>query len=328
VSTAPLKSGRSSSGRRATRAAGRPAGAALTVTAIGLVLAAPVTGDDVHLENGRVFEDVIATVTETHVVIEMEYGRMRLPRAQVARVEERTTPLETFRDRRSALLADPASPAGSWAQLALWAWAHGLERDATETALLAVRLDRNVEGLEGMLTHRGYERDSELGWVPHAVAMERRGLVFYGGEWMTPERRSELRAQELAAREAAAEAAARIAAEREERRRGETEAGSGPTANDVALASIDLAREIGAGRIGVTVARTSSLSALHPVFIPTLPLSGSGGFWAGGDRDGKHGGPPGPGSPARARVEADWEALSSRIPGSRLPISAFRQPPR
>ncbi|HVS64680.1 MAG TPA: hypothetical protein VMT85_14390 [Thermoanaerobaculia bacterium] len=315
--------------RSVAKEASRNSGGARTVAPLLVVLAlgfcAPGLADDVHLENGRVFEDVIATLTDTHVIIEMEYGRMRLPRAQVQRVEERPSPLQTFRSRRAALLADPSSPASAWAELALWSWVHGLRRDASETALLAVRLDPEVDGLDSMLKQQGYERDPELGWVPYAVAMERRGLVVYGGEWMTPERRAALSAEERAARAAAhAEAATREDAGRDDRD------DPGPTANEVALASIDLAREIAAGRMGVTVARTSGLSPYHPVFVPALPLSGSGGFWTG-RRDGHRHGPPhrpGPISRHREQVAADWEALATRIPGSRLPLSAFQPPPK
>jgi hypothetical protein len=303
------------------------------IIAAGALLAlapAALLADDVHLENGRVFEDVVATVTESHVIIEMAYGRLRLPRAQVLRVEQRETPLQTFRERRAALLADTGSPASAWAELARWAWAHQLRRDAAETALLAVRLDPGVAGLEEVLRQQGLERDPELGWVPIAVAMERRGLVPWGGEWITPEQRAALEAE--AERERAVlRAAQRREREERERARAEPAEERGPTANEVALASIDLAREVAAGRMGVTVARASGLGPLHPVFVPQLTLSGGGGFWVGGGR-----GKDGEGDDARlaaalahrARVAADWEALANRIPGSRLPLSTFRQQPR
>jgi hypothetical protein len=211
----------------------------------------------------------------------------------------------------------------AWADLARWAWAHQLRRDAGETALLAVRLDPDIDGLDNVLVQLGYERDPELGWVPLEVAMERRGLVPYQGEWVTSERRSALEA------EAARERAARLEAERQARAKRDEPAEPRPTANEVALASIDLARELTAGRLGVTVARASSLGPMIPVFIPRLTLSGGGAFWVGGGRDGR---PPtdrppaNPGSLSAGAVAADWDALANRIPGSRLPISTFRQP--
>ncbi|HVS13182.1 MAG TPA: hypothetical protein VMV46_04615 [Thermoanaerobaculia bacterium] len=303
------------------------------VAGILLALAPAATrGDDVHLENGRVFEEVVATVTESHVVIEMAHGRLRLPRAQVLRVEQRETPLQTFRERRAALLAASRSPAESWAELARWAWAHGLGRDAVETALRAVRLDPEVGGLDGMLRQQGFERDPELGWVPLAVAMERRGLVSYRGEWVTPERRAALEAEAEAEAEARAAAERRARSERDAERAERAPRAAGPTANEVALASIDLAREVATGRMGVTIARASGLGSAYPVFIPQLTLSGGGGLWVGGDR---HGIPRDGDDPRlraalahRARVAADWEALASRIPGSRLPLSAFQPQPK
>lgn len=272
--------------------------------------------DDVYLTNGGVFQGVETSRTETHVVVRLQIGQLRLPVGQVVRVVERETPYVVYAERKAELLANGAA-AEEFVALARWAVHHSLEAEWREAALIAARLDPGTAGIETLMAEMSYQHDAELGWIPHSQAMERRGLVEVGGEWVSPEE-AELRRRERAV----AERLARLEAEeRLRRRRAEAPADAQVSSNEVALASIELAREVVAENRGVDVGRVSGLAVSRSVLIPTLPLSGGGGFVVGHVPVGVPRGSVG----ARSRdLEAIWRALETRQPGSIIPLSAFQ----
>lgn len=297
-----------------------PAWTALALAAIALSTSlAPARADDVYLENGSSFEDVVIVETATHVVIELPIGRMRLPRHQVDRIVRRESPLERFRTERQRLLEDPQSEPAEWLRLARWAAAQGLEGRARDLALLVARWAPDLEGLTPVMQSLGYERVAGEGWLPLEQAMARRGLALHEGEWVPVRERDRL---------VAAQRAEEIRRQRqweEERRRAEEERVS---SNRVALASIELANEALDDRkrsrerrwpprgrlVGSFVGGFVSPGAL---VVPGLPLSG--GFPIEIDPE-----------TARAiqdhqaRIQRDIQALSKRQPGSILPLSTFK----
>jgi hypothetical protein len=211
--------------------------------------------------------------------------------------------LATFHARRQDLLRDPSSPASSWVELALWARSRGLERAWRETALFAARLDGAAPGLEALMLEMGYERDEQIGWLPRADAMQRRGLVEYRGSWLEPERVAELRRSESDSASPASAEADRAAAAFQSRRE---PASSTPSDNEVALASIELAREV--VRSGsVAAGRQGTLIPGYPMFVPGWP-------WAVGGV-----------APASAEARAAWDALAVRQPGSIIPLETFQR---
>jgi hypothetical protein len=286
---------------------------------------APVAADDVYLANGEIFEEVVTTVTATHVVVELPIGRIKLPRTQVARIVEKKVPRQEFAERRGALIEDVSSKACAWLALATWAERHRLQREAVETALLAARLDPGLSGLEALLHPAGFARDEQGRWASLDEIMRARGLVSYEGEWISPRERAARESERALAearllQERRAAAEARVAELRElrdrqrEPREGEADE---PSSNEVALASIRLAekaidrgRELGYG------SGSGFFVTPQAFVIPTLPLSGGVPILI----------PEPLGTLSGADLQRDLEALVTRQPGSVLPVQAFVRP--
>lgn len=144
-----------------------------------------VGADEVHLVNGKSFEDVSARVVGDEVRIELPMGgEIRLPVAHVARIEERESGMEVFRNRERAL--GPEAGAAEWLELADWARERGLTRGYREAALAAARRDPELPGVKAAMSELDYVWEERLEeWLPRAEAMRRRGLVPWGGEWVT-----------------------------------------------------------------------------------------------------------------------------------------------
>lgn len=202
-----------------------------SLLALGSFSLAPLAADDVHLINGRVFEDVIAEVTESTVRIKMAEGSLSLPREQVARVVESDSSLEEYLRRKEALRRVAEVRASDWLDLALWARTQGLEHGVREATLTAAQLDPRLAGLEPLMRGYGYVYEGELNsWIPFSDSMRRRGLVYSRGEWIPREEYQRAQETERIRMEARIEAsrrehaAARAAREREyERRESEQE---------------------------------------------------------------------------------------------------------
>ena len=294
---------------------------------LAVAVVTPVLADDVYLANGEVFEDVIVTVTERHVVIELPIGRLKLPSEQVERIEQKTTPLEEFRERREDLLRDPSSEPEEWVRLIRWARVNGLERDARESALLLSRIAPETPELSPLLESMGFVLEGSHGWVRFEEAMKLRGLVRDSGEWVT---RAEARERQTKRAEARArERELRLAELRERREREERiasssaqAAGAGGTSdNDVAMASVQLAREVVAAQAGQTIARAGVFAPFQPVFIPPTVLSGGRGVLVGDARSDRGSQLP----PGYTTIRQDLKALSQRQPGSIIPLSSFQK---
>ncbi|HEX2224550.1 MAG TPA: hypothetical protein VHN15_10125, partial [Thermoanaerobaculia bacterium] len=170
--------------------------------------------DDVHLINGRVFEDVIAEVTESTVRIKMAEGSLSLPREQVARVVESDSSLEEYLRRKEALRRVAEVRASDWLDLALWARTQGLEHGVREATMTAAQIDPRLAGLEPLMRGYGYVYEAELNsWIPFSDSMRRRGLVYSRGEWIPREEYQRAQEAERARIEARLESSRRANAE-------------------------------------------------------------------------------------------------------------------
>lgn len=184
-----------------------------------LVLAAGWAGaDEVHLVNGKSFEDVSARVVGDEVRIELPAGgEIRLPRSHVARIEEGESGMEVFRRRAREL--GPEAGAAEWLELAEWARARELSRGYREAALEAARREPGLPGVKAAMSELDFVWEERLSeWLPRAEAMRRRGLVPWNGEWVTAEERDrQIQAAWQREREAAEEARERARDERLDR---------------------------------------------------------------------------------------------------------------
>lgn len=161
--------------------------------------------DDVYLDNGGVFEGVVAEAQGAQVSIHLAFGDLVLPRDRVLRIERKSSDLEEYLTRRDALGARPDAVA--LLDLARWADGHGLEHNAREAAERAARIDPDLASLAPLMRRLGFERLADDGpWVTYEEAMRRRGFVEAAGGWITP--------AELAARRAEGERRETAAAER------------------------------------------------------------------------------------------------------------------
>lgn len=179
----------------------------LLVAVFGLLASAAAVGaDEVHLTNGKAFEDVTARVVGDSVAIGLPGGgEIRLPMSQVEKIERGVTATAVFEDKARELSADPRSSAGEWMVLADWARTRGLGRAYRQAALEAARRDPELPAAQAAMRELGYVFEEQADqWLPRTEALLRRGLVPYGGEWMTAEEREHrIRAEDERARQRA-----------------------------------------------------------------------------------------------------------------------------
>ena len=287
-----------------------------TVASLTLLVAIPSHGDDVHLTNGAVFEGVSTEVTETHVVIEMPIGRLKLPSEQVARIVAGDSPIAEHRRRSTELLSDPASEAADFLELARWAVRQGLSTQARQSALIAARFSPDLDGLPELLAGLGYEHINGIGWLPYDEAQRSRGLVLFDGEWLTRREREQRIAQEQTADQLRS---------RDRGRRQTSESGD----RELARESIELARR------AVEVVDGASRRATEDDRRPAAPS----GFPTHGPRFGArqnnvYGGvvlpvrgvDPEAAAAYQERLRRDLKSLATRAPGSLIPVQQHRPP--
>ena len=192
-----------------------------------------------------------------------------------------------------------------WLELSEWARSQGLDEGARRAALMAARLEPEMPELVVPLTRLGYRFDAQgVEWVSHDEAMRRQGLVQSNGQWITA---AEARAER---REGSATRANN--AVREEPLQSPSPSPAEQTnAADVALAQVELIRDMMGREVGVGV---SGGFAYGTYGVPALPLSGS--FPVG----------PSQTRAISASTQEAWDILSVRQPGSILPMQSYRQP--
>jgi len=155
----------------------------------------PAAADDVHLTNGRSFENVVAEVVGDRVAIRLASGVIRIPKSKVARIDRRETDLERYLDRRHALVARRGS-AAEWLELARWARDHDLATGYQESARRAADLDPDLEGLAPLMRDLDLLYDEAADrWLSEDQIMQRRGYVRYDGAWVTAVERADAMAR-------------------------------------------------------------------------------------------------------------------------------------
>lgn len=159
--------------------------------AIGAAMlwAGSVAADEVHLVNGKSFEDVTARTVGDEVWIELPAGgEIRLAKSQVARIDKAESGMDLYRQRARAL--GPEAGAAEWLELAAWARERKLALGYREAVLTASRLEPELPGVVEAMHGLDFVWEEDLGrWLPRAEAMSRRGLVSFEGEWVTSEER-------------------------------------------------------------------------------------------------------------------------------------------
>lgn len=269
---------------------------------------APVVADDVYLVNGQVFEGVIAEEAADRVVIQLEFGQMTLARSQVKQVVTAATPLQRYLARSRELRDSVETTAADWLELANFARSHELNEGFRDAALLAARLDPELEGVAALMRQLGYALDEESSsWLTESEVMSKRGLVRYDGEWIA-EVEARRRQQELEI--AAARVAQTPANQAPPSPASPGTAAPGPTDNEVMMAQVDVMKDM----VEVMANQQQQPAGVVPgtVGIPMVVGYGFGGY---GSR------------PASPQSAATWEAMTVRQPGSILPVSSFvRQP--
>lgn len=159
---------------------------AAAILAAGLTAGA-VVADDVHLANGESFEGVIASREGDQVLIQLEFGEIKLPATSVLGITESRSALSEYLDRHERLVERGASGA-EWAELALWARARELDHGFRQSIFRAAELEPDLEVLKPEMRRLGYVLDPELDqWITYEAHMARSGFVRCYGQWMSAE---------------------------------------------------------------------------------------------------------------------------------------------
>jgi len=148
-------------------------------------------GDDIYLKSGGKMSGRIVSRTSTSVVVDVGAGRITVPAAQVLRIEEKQSALQTYEERAGAL---GPGDVDAWVALGEWASAQGLgtqARDAYTRALSASPGDPRANAGVGNV-----ELDGR--WVSQDESYAAKGYVKYQGEWMTPVEHQAMLSQEAA----------------------------------------------------------------------------------------------------------------------------------
>lgn len=101
------------------------------------LLASAAAADKLILTDGRTFVGTVAVEGDT-VLITVPYGTLRFAKAQVERIELKDTPEQEFRKRLGEV---PLDDPNALSDLAQWASANALDRQAADLRALILRLD-------------------------------------------------------------------------------------------------------------------------------------------------------------------------------------------
>lgn len=173
---------------------------------IALVVAAPLSADEVFLRGGGHVKGIIVERSESTVVVDVGAGRVGIPRDHVLRIVEGRTALSSYLDKASRLAADDLE---GWLELALWAAGQDLQTQAHEAFELVVSLDP-ANATAQMALGRVLVGNA---WVSAEQGYRARGYVPFEGSWVTPAERGSIlgqRREEAQTERVRAEADARV----------------------------------------------------------------------------------------------------------------------
>ncbi|MEM7052010.1 MAG: hypothetical protein AAF604_20245 [Acidobacteriota bacterium] len=168
-----------------------PSPMALVAAILACAPISPLFADDVHLTNGRVFEDVVAHRSGDQVTIEMSCGgEITLAAARIERIERARATFEDYRERERTLRLQRDATAQDWLDLAYWAEENEFPNGYRESLLRASRFDANLPGLAPLLRELGLVQDPKTSeWISQDTFNRRQGLVQYDGRWVSAEER-------------------------------------------------------------------------------------------------------------------------------------------
>ncbi len=151
-----------------------------------LLLAAHAAADVIHYKDGRTLEGRIIERTATELVVETDFGTVRVALSKVDRVEARTTAAEELATRRAEIAAGDAT--GLFG-LAVWARDHELRKEERALLLEVIAADADHELANRALGRRRLDgrwfEPEDLDAYVRAMAPEklRQGLMFDDGDW-------------------------------------------------------------------------------------------------------------------------------------------------
>jgi len=165
--------------------------------AAALLLAGFALGDVVHYKGGRKAEGKVVAEDADSVTLETKFGRIRIPRKDIEKVERGKTTLEQFRERFEALQKKP--DVAALAELARWCQEKGLTAEWKDVLRSIVQADPENEAANtalGLVRHEGkWMTPDERARAEQARTegeMRAKGLVPYQGRWVKPEEKGNL----------------------------------------------------------------------------------------------------------------------------------------
>jgi len=183
--------------------------------ALAALLAERAAADVIHYKDGRTIEGRIIERTATELVVETDFGKVRVALAKVERIEAKSTAAEELAQKRARVAANDAA---SLFDLAVWARDHELKKEEQELLLAVLAADPGHEMANEMLGRKeldgrwfspeeldAYVRSMEAerraqglmfdngAWRPEKEVMEGRGFRLYKDQWL-PRREAETKA--------------------------------------------------------------------------------------------------------------------------------------
>ncbi len=152
---------------------------------------------EVETKDGTVYEGKIVLDTDEEIVIVTTFeGRKRIPRSDVARVDDTTPPLREQLTYRAGLAKDSVK---DLLALHVWAEKHGFQVELTDICNRILQLDPTNAKAHKLLGHVKVdgewmtpEQKARRAAAAQAEAMRAKGLVPYEGRWITPEEKDAL----------------------------------------------------------------------------------------------------------------------------------------
>lgn len=165
--------------------------AVLFVAALVVFASSFVDADIIHLKNGGKIEGTVEGESDGVLTVKTRFGRQKIPRANVERIEKAANTIDVYKQKRKAL--DETDAEAVFA-LATWCRENSLSKQARALFEKTVEVDPKHARAHKALGHvrhegewmRPEERDAAL---ERAADAEKRaqGLVLYEGEWVAKE---------------------------------------------------------------------------------------------------------------------------------------------
>ena len=167
----------------------------MRILLILLLCAAPVSADELRLQDGRVFVGIVHDRPQERFRIRMETGRGKFTflRSEVLSIRRGRTPLHDYYDRE-ALLKESQDPS-AWLSLFDFSQKHKLSR--FEKPLMKKVLDLDPDNDRARL-FLGYQKFQGQ-WMSRSQMREAVGMVQVDGVWMTTAERALLTSRKLRA---------------------------------------------------------------------------------------------------------------------------------